>query len=158
MAPAGSRYATIKDLKICQDVLGKLHKLGLILGLDAKDSNATRKDFQITPSGDVRITNFQNARRSRDSKVFGREMEVLKEKLGTLRPSDDEDFFVSEAAMEAFEVIGKRDGGLHPDVWDDILLTGTTTVTSLDHRWMLYRLREENGCANNLPLEREAKI
>jgi hypothetical protein len=138
-------------------VLGKLRKLGLILGLEAKDSNAARKGFQISLAGDVRITNFQNARPSSDVRVFEREMEVLEEKLGALRPSDYEDVFVSEAAMNAFEMIGKRDGGLHPDVWDKVLLTGTTIVMSLNHRWMLYHLREENECANNLRPERETK-
>ena len=152
--PHGTRAATVKDLPACQEVLGRLHRRGILLGLaDADAGGVTRRDFQITPSGQAYIVRFQRARLSRDARACDREMEVLENRLRHLRPSDDENFVISEAALKAFEVIGQRDDGLLADVWDEILLTGTTTVTSLDHRWMLYRLRAENGAANNFPPE-----
>ncbi len=152
------RAASIDDLDACRAVLERLHACRYLL-----DGGLNRFNFCIQDeNGDEArksrkkkravIVKFAGCRKSSNAHDFAKEMDSLEVKLASKSHWGNPDAHagISAELRAQIDRINLRDDGVHPAIWDMAIDEGKVDIGAAEHQWMLYDLRRELGCANNV--------
>jgi hypothetical protein len=129
-----ARQASISDLDLCQDVLRKLHDMGIAHGNISKECFLIRTDIPI-----AQLQFFYESYETSDRAIFDKEISSLEEVLQQRVERED-----NRGTSEELTTIQDRDGYIHPALFWQLKHEGKVIVSQEDHRAMLADLEKKS--------------